>query len=176
MSDIFTLHQAKPKDVKMIDALLRETALWLKAKGSLQWNGILNGKDNHDTASAIDRGEVFYGTLNNELAGMFILWDNQSEWDTALWGENKSGDFYYLHRLNIKRDKAGKGISHLMINAAKEYAESEHKKAIRLDCIASNDFLNQLYLKEKFEFIKCKEDFNAGEQISDFNLYQYNLN
>ncbi len=176
MSDIFALHQAKLKDVKMIDALLRETALWLKAKGSLQWNGILDGKDNHDTASAIDRGEVFYGTLNNELAGMFILWDKQSKWDTALWGENLSDDFYYLHRLNIKRDKAGKGISHLLINAAKERAQNEHKKALRLDCIASNEFLNQLYLKGKFEFIECKEDVNAGEQISDFNLYQYNSN
>lgn len=175
MNDNFTLHQAKSGNIKMIDELLMETALWLKSKGSLQWNGILEGKDNHDTASAVSRGEVFYGTLNDELVGMLILWDRQSKWDTALWGEDQGDDFYYLHRLTIKRDKAGKGNSHLMINAAKEYAQKEQKKGLRLDCIAENEFLNHMYLKEKFEFIHCKEDFNAEEQLNDFNLYQYEI-
>lgn len=175
MNENFKLHQAKPENLEMIDKLLKETALWLKSKGSLQWNGILEGKDNHDTASAIVRGEVFYGTIDNELVGMFILWDHQSEWDAALWEENLSNDFYYLHRLNIKRDKAGMGVPHLMINAAKEYAQKEQKKALRLDCIAENEFLNQMYQKEKFEFFNCVKDVNAGEQINDFNLYQYKL-
>lgn len=175
MSDNFRFYQARPENIKMIDKLLKEAALWLKAKGSLQWNGILEGKDNHDTASAINRGEVFYGTLNDELVGMLILWDRQSEWDAALWGEDHGDDFFYLHRLNIKRDKAGKGNSHLMINAAKEYARKEQKKALRLDCIADNEFLNQMYLKEKFKFVDCKENFNAGEQQNDFNLYQYRI-
>lgn len=175
MSDNLIIHRAKPEDVKMIDNLLKETALWLKSIGSLQWNGILEGKDNHDTASAIDRGEVFYGTLNTEVIGMFILWNRQSKWDAALWGADSSDDYYYLHRLNIKRDKAGKGISHLMINAAKEHALTDQKKAVRLDCIADNEFLNQMYLKEKFDFVNCKKNFDAGEQINDFNLYQYTL-
>lgn len=175
MSEIFTLHQAKTEHLEMIEVLLKETALWLKAKGSLQWNGILEGKDNHNTASAIDRGEVFYGTLNNELVGMFILWEHQSEWDAALWGTDQGNDFYYLHRLNIKREKAGMGIPQMMINAAKNYAEKKQKRALRLDCIAENEFLNRMYHNENFELIDCKEDFNAGEQINDFNLYQYQL-
>ena len=175
MSETFMLHQAKTEHLEMIEALLKETALWLKAKGSLQWNGILEGKDNHGTASAIDRGEVFYGTLDNELVGMFILWDQQSEWDAALWGKDQGNDFYYLHRLNIKRDKAGMGIPQMMINAAKDYAEKKQKRALRLDCIAENEFLNQMYRSESFDLIDCKEDFNAGEQIKDFNLYQYQL-
>lgn len=173
MNKNFILHQAKSEDLEMIEGLLKETALWLKAKGSLQWNGILDGKDNHDTASAILRGEVFYGTVDNELAGMFILWDCQSKWDVTLWGADSSNDFYYLHRLNIKRNKSGMGIPHLMIDAAKEYAKQERKKALRLDCIAENRFLNQMYQQEKFDFIDCVKDVNAGEQINDFNLYQY---
>lgn len=60
-----------------------------------------------------------------------------------------------------------------MINAAKEYAKQERKKALRLDCIAENRFLNQMYQQEKFDFIDCVKDVNAGEQINDFNLYQY---
>lgn len=175
MSGTFTLHQAKTEHLEMIESLLKETALWLKAKGSLQWNGILEGKDNHDTARAIDRGEVFYGTLDNELVGMFILWERQSEWDAALWGTDQGNDFYYLHRLNIKRDKAGIGIPKMMINAAKDYAEKKQKRALRLDCIAENEFLNRMYRNEGFKLIDCKEDFNAGEQINDFNLYQYQL-
>lgn len=175
MSEIFTLHQAKTEHLEMIEVLLKETALWLKSKGSLQWNGILEGKDNHDTASAIDRGEVFYGTLDNELVGMFILWEHQSEWDAALWGTDQGNDFYYLHRLNIKREKAGMGIPQMMINAAKDYAEKKQKRALRLDCIAENEFLNRMYRNENFELVDCKEDFNAGEQINDFNLYQYQL-
>ncbi|WP_035054115.1 GNAT family N-acetyltransferase [Carnobacterium pleistocenium] len=175
MKNNFTLHQAKPENIQMIDKLLKETALWLKSKGSLQWNGILEGKDNHDTVSAINRGEVFYGKLNDEIVGMLILWDQQSKWDADLWGEDQGNDFYYLHRLIIKRDKAGKGNSHLMINAAKEYAQDKQKKGLRLDCIAGNEVLNHMYLKEKFEFIQCKEDFNAEEQLNDFNLYQYEI-
>lgn len=167
------LHLAKAEDVELIEGMLFDTAKWLKSIGSKQWNGILEGEDHHNTATAIKRGEVFYCTLNKVPVGMFILWQNQSSWDQQLWGRETSENFYYLHRLNLVREYSGKGIAIEMLELIKEYGKSNQKKAIRLDCIANNKALNHLYQSGEFKFLKTIYKHDAGEQIADFNLYEY---
>ncbi|MGX7420309.1 GNAT family N-acetyltransferase [Carnobacterium gallinarum] len=173
MENKIKLHQAKLEELQLIEGMLTDTAKWLKSIGSKQWNGILEGKDNHNTANAIEKGEVFYCTLENKPVGMFILWQNQSEWDQELWGTEDSEAYFYLHRLNLVREFAGKGIALDMLERIKEYGKVNQKTGIRLDCLASNEPLNQMYKKANFNFLKTIYNHDAGEQISDFNLYEY---
>lgn len=174
----YELHQAVPEEKELIEGILKQAALFIKSKGSKQWNGILEpekGKDNHDTAGAIKRGEVYFATINEEPAGMFLLWDHQSEWDRTLWSPNSSHDYMYLHRLAIMRKYAGQGISQRLIQSAIETAQYREKKAVRLDCIATKEYLNLLYQSAGFKLVGKKENHDAGEQIADFNLYQYDF-
>lgn len=169
------LHQAKPEDLELIRELLKETALWLKAIGSTQWSDILERRDNHDVSSAIKRGEVYYATIAQKPAGMFILWPNQSDWDVELWGEEKDPQWLYLHRLTIRRQYSGTALSQHLIGAAKEIAKNKQKKGIRLDCMAERKYLNRLYLQAGFTFFKKAVDWNTGDEKADFNLYQYSV-
>lgn len=97
MNTQLKLNKASMKEYTLITDLLIESAKWLKSKGSKQWNGILEGKDNHDTKSAIERGDVFYFTKGDALVGMCILWNKQSSWDQELWGVDKSDHFFNYH-------------------------------------------------------------------------------
>ena len=86
MESQIVIHQATTNDVVLIQGILKQTAQWLKSIGSTQWSEILEGKDNHNTPLAIERGEVYYATMDNQVAGMFILWNKQSSWDKEMWG------------------------------------------------------------------------------------------
>lgn len=52
--------------------LLKKTAERLKNKGSKQWNGILDGNDNHHTDKAIESGNVFILEQGGKIAAMMI--------------------------------------------------------------------------------------------------------
>ncbi|MCO6017170.1 GNAT family N-acetyltransferase [Carnobacterium divergens] len=172
MNTQLKLNKANMNEYPLITELLIESAKWLKSKGSKQWNGILEGKDNHDTKSAIERGDVFYFTMENSPVGMCILWNKQSSWDQELWGVDKSDHFFYLHRLAINRHYSGQGIAMKILTEVEKYSKKENKKEIRLDCIADNQVLNKLYQDAGFNFYKTIYQHNAGEQIADFNLYK----
>lgn len=174
----YELHQAIPEEKGLIEEILRQAAEWIQTKGSKQWSGILqkeNGKDNHDTTGAIKRGEVYFATIKEEPAGMFLLWDHQSAWDRQLWSTESGDTYMYLHRLAIIRQFAGKGVSQKLIASAKEIARQNGKKAVRLDCIAANPYLNELYQAAGFRLIDTVFGHDAGEQTADFNLYQFDL-
>ncbi len=169
------LQQATPQDYPAIFEILYGTALWLKEKNSKQWNGILEGKDNHHTEDRIGKGEVFYFSEQGEMVGICLLLAQQSQWDDELWGKNPKNNSFYLHRFTIARKYSGQGFSAQSLQKIKEYAKKEKKKSLRLDCLATNDFLNQMYQKQGFTFLKTIKEHDAGEQIADFNLYEWQI-
>ena len=178
MNEQFELHQAKVEELELVEGVLIEAAKWIKLKGSKQWSGLLaesDGIDNHDMRGALLRGDVYYGTIKGKVGGVFLLWDKQSEWDQTLWGEDASQDYMYLHRLAIKREYAGTGLSQTLVQSAINLGKEKEKKAIRLDCVKNKEYLNRLYQKAGFKLVSSVEGHDAGEQIADFNLYQYNL-
>lgn len=166
------VRKAKEEDFPIVQSLLKQTAEWLQSIGSKQWSGILEGKDNHNTPEAVKRGEVYLGYIEEDPVGMFVMWDHQSAWDRELWGQDDTDGYFYLHRLNVSRSFAGKGIASQLLEKGLEEAHKAGKKAVRLDCIEKNKYLNQFYQKAGFEKIRTVEDHDAGEQIANFNLYE----
>lgn len=175
MESQIVIHQATSNDASLIQGILMQTAQWLKSIGSTQWSELLEGKDNHNTPLAIERGEVYYATLDNHVAGMFILWNKQSNWDKEMWGHTPDEEWLYLHRVNIVRKYAGTAIALRMIEEAKHIAAKKQTKGIRLDCMAEKEYLNNLYQESGFSFVKRIKDHDTGIEKADFNLYHYPL-
>lgn len=173
MESQIVIHQATTNDVVLIQGILKQTAQWLKSIGSTQWSEILEGKDNHNTPLAIERGEVYYATMDNQVAGMFILWNKQSSWDKEMWGYDHNQEWLYLHRVNIVREYAGTSVAQQMIEEAKKVAVKKQVKGIRLDCMAEKNYLNNLYQGVGFTFVKKIIGYDTGIEEADFNLYHY---
>lgn len=172
MTKDLIVKQAKAEDYEAVWSILVETAEWLKQKGSVQWSGLLDGEDVHNTPEAIERGEVYLAEIDNQPAGMFVLWEKQSEWDKELWGEERTKKYYYLHRITSARSFHGKGVGQQLIAAAKKVAKDDGKEKIRLDCIADNKHLNTFYSENGFKYCTTIQDFKSGDYLFDFNLYE----
>lgn len=164
---------AKSEDWPNIQALLIQVTKWLSAKGSKQWQGLLEGQDSHQTYERIEAGQVYIGEIGNELCGMFILYSQPSTWDQDLWKAQEDVDAYYLHRLAVHRDYSGKNLSNDLLDYAKRLAADNRKKELRLDCRADNASLNVLYQSNDFELLSTIKDYDDGTQLTDFNLYRY---
>ncbi|WP_062110849.1 GNAT family N-acetyltransferase [Bacillus niameyensis] len=167
LNDVYVMAQAEMEDTDEIILLLRETAEWLSSKGSSQWSGLLTGDDSHDTAGAIERGDVFVCRYRDELAGMAILMRQPSEWDCRLWGEK--ADFedqaIYLHRLAIRRKYAKTGLGQAILQWCDSGISFENKQIIRLDCVADNHHLNQFYKANGYSYIGEKGGYSLYERL-----------
>lgn len=173
LSDL-EIKTATSEDAEEIKSLLYDTAVWISKKGSSQWAGLLKGEDVHGVSSAIDRGEVFLVYLKKTLIGTLALWDKQTAWDRDLWGENTSNDYYYLHRIAVERNQHGKNNGKYLLEAAKKMSDNHQKTGIRLDCIADKPYLNKFYRSNGFTFVNTVKDYDNGEGLQDYNLYQFN--
>lgn len=166
--DVFAF-QATAEDEIQIKSLIIDTALWLQSKGLSQWNALLEGKDSHNLAGAILRGEVFafQSRQLNQLIGIVLLQLNPSEWDYNLWG--KEYPFHdssiYLHRLAVSRTYGGKGLGGLILGWSERGISFANKDRIRLDCVEHNEHLNQFYLKSGYEYMGVKDGFSKYEKL-----------
>lgn len=166
---------AVPADEEQVLHLLKKTAERLKAIGSKQWNGILEGRDNHHTDRAIESGNVFVLEQDGTIGAMMILYGEKTEWDKKLWADQEELNAYYLHRLTVSEENRGRNISSACLKWAIEYTSRQGKSALRLDCLNKVNYLNELYRNAGFSFLKTIENYNAKEQIADFNLYEYRV-
>lgn len=156
--------QAGSGDIEAVKGLLVQTARWLQSKGSKQWHELLAGEDRHGVAEAVLRGDVFVFKKDEQLAAMVILQQHASGWDRTLWGEDGHDMSIYLHRLAISRDFAGEHLGQAILLWAETGIRFQGKDRIRLDCIANNPALNQLYSGAGFAY--------KGEHSSGFNIYE----
>lgn len=166
---------AAAEQLKEVKAILYDTALWLSGKGSEQWKGLLKGEDVHNVSRAIDLQQVYLAVQNGRPAGTFTLFERQSEWDSDLWGEEKEKDVLYLHRIAVAKVCHGKGIGSQLIDAAKNIARQSEKSGIRLDCIRGNSKLNTFYQDNGFTFVSTVKDYDNGEGLQDYNLYEWKV-
>ncbi|MBO9597965.1 MAG: GNAT family N-acetyltransferase [Cohnella sp.] len=159
-------HWAKPEDGPAIMELYRITAEWLKSKGSAQWADLLVGIDRHNTAAAIERGEVVLFKKGTDPAAVVILMLAPSPWDLDLWGDDPSNEkAVFLHRMCIHRDFGGTGLGAQVIRWVDAgIAYPPDKDVIRLDCNANNPILNAFYRDAGYAFVGEKDGLNLYEK------------
>ena len=87
--------------------------------------------------------------FNDELAGTITL--QQS--DEVFWGQMPP-DTIYIHRFAVKRDYSGKRIGARVLEWAEQFARSEGKNFLRLDCLATNPEIRRYYEKAGFVYVR----------------------
>ncbi|MBD3918502.1 GNAT family N-acetyltransferase [Paenibacillus sp. PR3] len=156
--------QSTADDAPAIMELLLQTALWLKSKGSTQWNGLLRGEDHHNTQECARRGDVYLFKDGEALAGIVTLLRSPSAWDIALWGEEGHDQAVYLHRLAINRAYGGLNLGDAILQWVHSSIRFDGKDRIRLDCIDSNPLLDKFYRSAGYSY--------QGHSDSGFFLFE----
>ncbi|MBP1048497.1 GNAT family N-acetyltransferase [Enterococcus sp. BWM-S5] len=159
-------------DGSIVMDMLRDTALWLKGKGSSQWGDVLEGTDKHNLLGAVQRGDVYLFSEGEEIVGMAAVWNTPSEWDQELWQDfGFPENAYYIHRLIVHPNYRGQNYGSRMLTAIKTYF-SETADELRLDCISTNPNLLSLYRGNSFVNKGTVEESKGGR----FVLFSYPIN
>lgn len=167
LADSIIASKAEEADTPGVQALLLQTAKWLRSKGSTQWNALLRGEDTHNTADSILSGDVYLFKEGGELAGMVTLLRAASAWDKTLWGGVGHEGTIYLHRLAINRAYGGRGLGASILRWVDHGIRFDGARRIRLDCIASNERLNSFYRAAGYTY--------RGTSDTGYCLYEKNV-
>jgi GNAT superfamily N-acetyltransferase len=110
------------------DALIREAADWLIAKGEPLWGP---NETAFDELTRVARaGELVIGRIDGVLATCMYLHNE----DRLFWPQAAPGEAFYVHRLAVARRFAGRGFAHAMLAWAEHEVRAKGRLYLRLDC------------------------------------------
>lgn len=137
------IHVAEKSDAQPSFLLLRDVAIWLQEKGEWLWPPSYFSQPMMQTH--IDKKELIVGYVGETMATCMLMLDiDQEFWPEA------SDPAYYLHKIAVSRNFAGRAYSRSMINWAAERARAEGIDKLRIDCAPRPKLLN-VYRKAGFE-------------------------
>lgn len=138
------IRQATPQDVETIGSILGEAARWLAETGQPMWrdNELTPARITEDVAANL----FFLAECSGEPSGTIKF---QLE-DLLFWPDLPQGEAAYIHRLAVRRQFAGQGISTALMQWAVDRARSLGRRYVRLDCEAARPRLRAVY--ERFGF------------------------
>ena len=110
------------------DALIREAADWLTAKGEPLWGP--NETSYEELVRVTKAGELVTGRVAGRLAACMYLHGE----DALFWPEAKPGEAFYVHRLAVARAYAGRGFARAMLDWAENETSAQGRIFLRLDC------------------------------------------
>lgn len=159
----FVLRPAVAADTLPIVQLLTQAARWVEQlDGTVMW---VEGELDEDAV----RAEVG--------AGMFVLAESgrqavgtlrfQLE-DRLFWPDLDASESAFVHRLAVRRDFAGGGVSTALLLWAVDRARTLGRRYLRLDCDAERSRLRALY--ERFGF-----RLHSYRQVGSYYVSRYEL-
>ncbi len=158
----FSIRPCAREDAKAVYDILREAALWLEQTGQPMccWGEFL------EEDFAPDIGDFHLASVDGIPAGTlkFLLEDE------LFWPDHPDPAAAYIHRLAIRRQFAGQGVSRAMLAWTLDHARSLDKKCVRLDCEAARPKLRAIY--ENFGF-----RHHSDRQVGPYFVarYEYQL-
>ena len=159
-----TVRQAVPTDAAAVQDMLDEAARWVDALGVVMWDEgeLVPGRVDREIAA----GQFFIAEIDGDPAGAVRF---QLE-DRLFWPDLAGEDSAFIHRLVVRRQYKGHGVSIALMQWAVARARSIGKSYLRLDTDASRPKLRQLY--EGFGF-----QFHSFRQVGAYYVarYQYPL-
>jgi GNAT superfamily N-acetyltransferase len=159
------LKQASRPDLTTVSNILKEAADWLRTTGRSMWrDDELNPDRIHQDVEA---GLFYLANFDGKPAGTIKF---QLE-DTRFWPDLPGNDAAYVHRISVKRQFAGKGVSTKMLEWAVSHAAAMHRSYLRLDCEADRFALRTIY--ERFGF-----RLHSYRDVGPYHLsrYEYVIN
>lgn len=144
--------------------ILREVAKWCEDTGKNVWR--VDELTRYNLMKGLSEDNFYVGKIENDIASSMIL-----QWhDPLFWPEIKPNESGFIHKLCVKREYSGKGISQLMIEAAIEECKKKGIYTLRLDTGWNMKKLCELY--ENTGFIK------VGRKIvreTEYALYEMKI-
>jgi GNAT superfamily N-acetyltransferase len=138
------IRQAVPQDADAVFRVLQEAAQWLEQRGMAMWRDdeLLPAR----VAADVEGGLFFIAEREGVAAGVIKF---QLE-DSLFWPDVAPGQSAFVHRLAVRRQFAGSGMSTALLDWAVERARTLGLEYLRLDCEASRLRLRAVY--ERFGF------------------------
>ena len=138
------VRRAQQEDALTVAGLLDEATVWVNDLGFSQWP-LPFPRD--QLAAAIDRGEVYVveSEDGDGVATVSMLPD-----DPEYWGDQPP-DAFYVHKLAVRRDQAGRGIGAAIVEWANAEAAEAGREFLRLDCLGDNPGIRDYYEDLGFE-------------------------
>jgi GNAT superfamily N-acetyltransferase len=159
----FVLRPAVAADTPLIVDLLTAAARWVEQlDGTVMW---VEGELDEDAVRA-EAG-----------AGMFVLAESGGQAvgtlrfqleDPLFWPDLDASESAFVHRLAVRRDFAGRGVSTALLAWAVDRARTVGRRYLRLDCDAERSRLRALY--ERFGF-----RLHSYHQVGPYYVSRYEL-
>jgi ribosomal protein S18 acetylase RimI-like enzyme len=147
------IRPAERNDVDAVVDLLSEAAAWTAAIGFANWPVPF---PRNIVASALARAQLYVAEDGSGIiAALTLQWS-----DEFFWGVQPD-DAGYVHRLVVRRDRAGTGIGAALVDWAAERVREAGRVRLRLDASADNLPLGSYYERLGFTYRGVRE----GEHI-----------
>lgn len=152
-------------DVETAINIMKEVTAWGRSVGLNVWN------DEHLTKEkllvGVNEDNFYIGKVLDENASCMIL-----QWNDALfWPGAKENEAGYIHKLCVRRDYAGNGLSEKMVEFAIDECRKRNIGLLRLDTGWNKIKLRYLYESLGFELVGNIVLDDRGE----FALYEMNI-
>jgi GNAT superfamily N-acetyltransferase len=131
-------------DIEEAISIMKEAAGWLIEEGKPLWK--LEDLTTEKLLKDNKNNEFYVMKIGNiGAAAMILKWE-----DKSFWPDIKRGESGFIHKLSIRREYAGTGISAKMIEHAIDECKKRTIPFLRLDCAADRGKLCRFY--EDFGF------------------------
>jgi GNAT superfamily N-acetyltransferase len=135
----WSIETAAIAELTEVSAVLEDAAAWLNERGVSQWPtrfpaGLL--------LPAIERGETWLVRAGTEVVATVTVDHADASWDDL------PSDAAYVHRMAVRSH--GEQLGTWMLDWVTHIAVDEGRRAVRLDCVATNDGLCRYYERQGF--------------------------
>lgn len=141
MNDQIEVRTARPEDLEEVLDILREAAEWLLSRGINQWPRRFQDSF---ILEPISRGDTRISLVEGQPAGTITL----QQQDPIFWPDAPE-DGLYIHRVAVRRSHAGLGL--FLVSWAEQWALTQNKRYLRLDCWDGNAELRRYYEELGFQ-------------------------
>jgi GNAT superfamily N-acetyltransferase len=146
-----------------VKVILADAATWVEQlDGTTMWVEHELAEDR--IAAEVDAGLFHVAECGGDIAGALKF---QLD-DQLFWPDLATDDSAFIHRLAVRRNYAGQGVSTALLRWAADHGRSLGKQSLRLDCDAERARLRDLY--ERFGF-----RFHSFRQVGPYYVARYEL-
>lgn len=136
------VRKANKQDLKAYHDIIVERCKWFKDKNIIQWDDDYLLIFNEEYFNrCLNSDDIFVAVKDSEIIGGMLIRDKDIYY-------SRDGNTYYLHHFVTKLGNSKTGD--ILLNYALEYCKKNKKKYLRLDCINTNEKLNNYYLTKEF--------------------------
>ena len=159
----YLVELASIEDIGQILQLYSDRMKWFKENEIKQWSRYLQNHPKEEFIKAIENKNYYIIKLGSELIAGFELSTDSKDWN------DNTLQAYYIYKVVTKvgYKKVGKVIFDICI----EIAKRDGRKYLRLDCLKSNQKLNDIYENYGFKLIR----YGSNDRYS-YSLREMEIN